>query len=177
MLRQMLGWMLLAPLLAAAVPAFGGTPASSGTAAATVAWRGWNDGLAAAAGGSKPVIVDVYTDWCGWCKRMDRDVYSRAEVSDYLNQHFVMVRLNAESAEHVSYAGHTMTARALAGGFQVTGYPTMIFLKPDGTHMVNVPGYVPADKFMKLVRFIGDGHMDKGESWEEYSRASGAGPK
>jgi len=142
--------------------------------AESVAWHGWNDGLAAASGAGKPVIVDVYTDWCGWCKRMDRDVYARAEVSSYLNQHFVMVRLNAESNERVTYAGHTMAARALAGGFQVTGYPTTIFLRPDGEHLVNVPGYLPLDKFMKLVRFIGDGHMDKGESWEEYSRASAA---
>jgi thioredoxin-related protein len=105
---------------------------------------------------------------------MDRDVYARADVSGYLNEHFVMVRLNAESGERVSYTGRTMTARALAGSFQVTGYPTTIFLRPDGTHLVNVPGYVPAEKFLKLVRFVGDGHMDKGESWEAYSRSPGA---
>ena len=145
--------------------------------AGPVAWRGWNEGLAAAAGGPKPVIVDVYTDWCGWCKRMDRDVYARSDVSEYLNQHFVMVRLNAESAERVSYAGRSLTARALSGGFEVTGYPTTIFLKPDGTHLVNVPGYIPADKFLKLVRFVGDGHMDRGESWEAYSKSSGTGAK
>jgi thioredoxin-related protein len=108
---------------------------------------------------------------------MDRDVYARSDVSEYLNQHFVMVRLNAESAERVSYAGRSLTARALSGGFEVTGYPTTIFLKPDGTHLVNVPGYIPADKFLKLVRFVGDGHMDRGESWEAYSRASGTGAK
>ena len=156
---------LLVPLL---VTAAGAEP---------VAWHGWNEGLAAAAGGGKPVIVDVYTDWCGWCKRMDRDVYAKAAIGDYLNQHFVMVRLNAESAERVSYGGRTMTARALAGGFQVTGYPTTIFLKSDGTHLVNVPGYIPADDFIKLVRFIGDGHMDRGVSWEEYSRSTDAGAK
>ena len=156
---------LLVPLL---VTAAGAEP---------VAWHGWNEGLAAAAGGGKPVIVDVYTDWCGWCKRMDRDVYAKAAIGDYLNQPFVMVRLNAESAERVSYGGRTMTARALAGGFQVTGYPTTIFLKSDGTHLVNVPGYIPADDFIKLVRFIGDGHMDRGESWEAYSRSSGAAGK
>lgn len=139
-----------------------------------VAWRGWNAGLAAAASSKKPVIADVYTDWCGWCKRMDRDVYARADVSEYLNAHFVMVRLNAESDERVNYAGRVLTGRTLAGGFQVTGYPTTIFLRPNGEHMVNVPGYVPAEKFLKLVRFIGDGHMDRGESWEEYSKAPGA---
>ena len=159
-------WSIIAALLL--VPAAGAAP---------VAWRGWNEGLAAASGGSKPVIVDVYTDWCGWCKRMDRDVYARSDVSEYLNQHFVMVRLNAESAERVNYAGRSLTARALSGSFEVTGYPTTIFLKPDGTHLVNVPGYISADKFLKLVRFVGDGHMDKGESWEAYSRSSGTGAK
>jgi thioredoxin-related protein len=166
-------WSIIAALLL--VPAAGAGPAAGGGSA--VAWRGWNEGLAAALGGSKPVIVDVYTDWCGWCKRMDRDVYARSDVSEYLNQHFVMVRLNAESAERVNYGGRSLTARALSGSFEVTGYPTTIFLKPDGTHLVNVPGYIPADKFLKLVRFIGDGHMDKGESWEAYSRSSEPGAR
>jgi thioredoxin-related protein len=74
----------------------------------------------------------------------------------------------------VQYSGRTLTARSLASGFDVTGYPTTIFLKCDGTHLVNVPGYVPAEKFMKLVRYIGDGHMERGESWEEYSRPAPA---
>src|SRR5262245_22644244 len=109
MLRRMCWTMMLAALCA-------------GTAqAGPVAWRGWDEGLAAAASGSRFVIVDVYTDWCGWCKRMDKDVYARTEVSDYLNSHFVMVKLNAESPERVKYSGQSMTARSLAGGFQVTG--------------------------------------------------------
>ena len=156
----------LVPALLLAGPFPGGVPSAR---AAGVAWRAWNDGLAAAAGSGKPVIVDVYTDWCGWCKRMDRDTYSRAEVSEYLNRHFVVVRLNAESNERVSYGGRALTARSLAGGFQVTGYPTTIFLRASGEHMVNVPGYLPPDKFMKLVRYIGDGAMDRGIKWEEYS--------
>jgi thioredoxin-related protein len=157
-------------------PGQAGAPAKA-PAGGPVAWRGWNDGLAAAAGSRKPVIVDVYTDWCGWCKRMDRDVYARAEVSEYLNRTFVMVRLNAESNERVQYTGHSLTARSLAGGFQVTGYPTTIFLRSNGEHLVNVPGYLAPEKFMLLVRYIGDGHMDKGETWEDYSHQAAARTK
>jgi thioredoxin-related protein len=142
--------------------------------AAGVAWHDWNEGLAAASGSQRPVIVDVYTDWCGWCKRMDRDVYGRSDVSGYLNDHFVMVRLNAESSERVKYEQREITARTLAAGFQVTGYPTTIFLRANGEHLVNVPGYLAPDKFMKLVRYIGDGHMDRGVKWEDYSRAPAA---
>jgi len=149
-------------------------PALVAAAPAGVAWCSWNEGLAAAAGTGKPVIVDVYTDWCGWCKRMDRDTYSRADVSAYVNRHFVMVRLNAESNERVTYAGQTLTGRTLAGGFQVTGYPTTIFLRASGEHLVNVPGYLSPEKFMKLVRYIGDGAMDRGVKWEEYTPEPGA---
>ena len=137
--------------------------------AAGVAWRTWNDGLAAAATARKPVLVDVYTDWCGWCKRMDRETYARADVGAYLNAHFVLVRLNAESNERANYQGRAFTGRTLASGFEVTGFPTTIFLRADGEHLVNVPGYLPPDKFMKLVRYIGDGHMDRGVPWETYS--------
>src|SRR5205823_2646934 len=94
-MRRFSGWLQTLALLALMV-----SPVHAGG----VAWRAWNQGLAAAAGSGKPVIVDVYTDWCGWCKRMDRDTYGRAEVSDYVNRHFVMVRLNAESNERVTYA-------------------------------------------------------------------------
>ena len=164
-----LAWMLLLLALPMRPPA---AVAAESRGAAPLGWLTWNQGISEASITKRPVLVDVYTDWCGWCKRMDRDVYARTEIGRYLNEHFVMVRLNAESAERVTYGGQTMAARALAGGFQVTGYPTTIFLRADGTHLVNVPGYLPAEKFMKLVRYIGDGHMDKGETWEEYSRAS-----
>ena len=137
--------------------------------AAGVTWRVWSDGLAAAAGAGKPVMVDVYTDWCGWCKRMDRDTYTRTEVGDYVNRHFVMIRLNAESNERLTYAGHEYSGRTLAGNFQVTGYPTLILLRPNGDFMVTIPGYMPPEKFLKLAHFIGDGAMDRGVKWEQYT--------
>lgn len=141
--------------------------------AAGVVWRSWNDGLAAASRSKLPVIVDVYTDWCGWCKRMDRETYARPDVSTYLNSHFVMVRLNAESPERANYQGRVFNGKTLAGAFEVTGYPTTIFLRANGEHMVNVPGYLPYDKFMKLVHYIGDGYMDRGVTWEKYSGGAG----
>jgi len=157
-MRRRLRFVLVAGLAVAALPAQAGG----------VAWRTWNAGLAAASGSGKPVIVDVYTDWCGWCKRMDRDTYSRPEVSEYVNRHFIMVRLNGDSDDRVTYGGREFTARTLAGGFNVSGYPTTIFLRPNGAHLVNVPGYMGPDKFMKLVRYIGDGALDRGVKWEEY---------
>jgi thioredoxin-related protein len=143
--------------------------------AGAVEWLHWNDGLEAARKNGKPVIVDVYTDWCGWCKRMDAEVYARPEVSDYMAKHFVAVRLNAESGELATWEGGNYTARRLAATFGVSGYPTTIFFASSGDHLANVPGYLPRDRFMLLLRYIGDGHMDKGESFENFMKAQQPG--
>ncbi|MFN8589110.1 MAG: DUF255 domain-containing protein [Candidatus Eisenbacteria bacterium] len=148
--------------LAAALPSF-----------AAVDWRTWDDGLARAKKAKRPVIVDVYTNWCGWCRRMDAEVYGRPDVADYIAGHFVTVKLNAESSETVHQNDRPLTARTLASNYRVTGYPTTIFLDADGGHMTNVPGYVPADKFLLLLRYIGDGHMDRGEKWDDYVKSQG----
>jgi len=131
-------------------------------------WKDWNSGLKEAATAGRPVLVDVYTDWCTWCKRMDQDVYTRPEVREYLSQHFVTVKLNAEYSTAARYDGKQYTSRTLAERFRVSGYPTTIFLRPDGNHIANVPGYVPADRFLLLLHYIGDGHMDRGVSYDDF---------
>src|SRR2546421_7663785 len=59
---------------------------------APLRWRDWDSGLKEARDKKLPVLVDVYTDWCGWCKRMERDVYTQPEVRDYLSRKFVTVK-------------------------------------------------------------------------------------
>ncbi len=135
-------------------------------------WRAWDPGLREAATSGRPILVDVKTEWCGWCRRMERDVYSRDDVSGYLSRRFVTIRIDAESPNPAGYQGRATTERALATRFQVTGYPTTIFLHPGGEHIVNVPGYVPADRFLLILRYVGDGHLDRGESFEAFVRAN-----
>jgi thioredoxin-related protein len=138
-------------------------------------WKSWNSGLQAGHASGRPVLVDVYTDWCGWCKRMDRDVYARADVAGYLSSHFVLVRLNAESGELTTYQGRTYSARSLAGTFDVSGYPTTIFLGPEGDRLATVPGYLEGDRFMLLLRYIGDGHLQRKEPWEQFVKREQGG--
>jgi len=151
---------------AAAPPA--GAAASGAHASAGPGWAAWDAGLAQARAEQRYVVVDVYTDWCGWCKRMDADVYSRADVRDYLAQKFVSIKLDAESEATLHHQGHTLTARELARGFGVDGYPTTIFLDASGEHLANVPGYLPPERFLRLLRYLGDGHQARGLTFEAY---------
>jgi thioredoxin-related protein len=147
----------------------------SARAGAATGWHSWDSGLQEAGATSRLVLVDVYTDWCGWCKRMDRDVYARRDVQDYLARKFVVVRLNAESSEIAHYQGRSLTSRALAAQFGVNGYPTTIFLSSTGSYLGNVPGYTAPGDFLQLLRYIGDGHMGRGESFEDFKRGSVGG--
>jgi thioredoxin-related protein len=106
---------------------------------------------------------------------MDRDVYARDDVREYLSRHFILVKLDAESSEEARRGERTFTSRALAQQLRVSGYPTTIFLKPNGEHIANVPGYVPADRFMRMLRYIGEDHIGRGVSWPEYEKSAAAG--
>ena len=158
-LRNALGVALL--LLLSAVPV---------RAQAQIQWLDWDAGLELAQQSGRPVLVDVYTDWCGWCKRMDRDVYARPGVREYLSSRFVTIKLDAEAPDPAHYMGRNFTSTTLAERFKVTSYPTTIFLKANGQHSINVPGYVPADRFLMVLKYIAEGHLDRGVDWETFNR-------
>jgi thioredoxin-related protein len=162
-MKRLISGFLFVLLLCALAPSAGAGPDG-------LNWRSWDAGLREASSAKKPVLVDVYTNWCGWCKRMERDVYSRSEVRDYLSRRFVIVKLNAESAGAAGYEGQSYTERTLASRFRVNGYPTTIFLAANGEHLVNVPGYVTADRFLPLLRYIGEGYYERGVSFEDFTK-------
>lgn len=162
---------LLAPLLAALGIALSAAPGAAGE----FVWKSWDEGVREARETNRPILVDVYTNWCGWCKRMDREVYARPDVRDYLADSFVTIKLNAESNTRGTFDGRSQTMRAIASKFGVRGYPTTLFLRPGTEHIVTVPGYVPADRFLLLLRYVGDGHLDRGTPFDEFTaRAKGS---
>lgn len=138
-------------------------------------WADWNEGVERARSEGRYVIVDVYTDWCGWCKRMDAEVYARDDVGGYLADKFVSIKLNAESDEPLTHLGHTMPASDLARAFGVTGYPTTLILSPDGSLLTSLSGYLPHERFLLVLRYLGDGHHDRGVTFEDYAAQAGQG--
>jgi thioredoxin-related protein len=118
------------------------------------------------------MLIDVYTNWCKFCWKMDAEVYARPEVQEYLAKRFVTVKLNAESPRPAPYQGRSYTHRSLALAFGVNGYPTTVFLAPDGRKLVNVPGYVKADRFLLLLRYVGEGYLERGVPFGDFERTA-----
>jgi thioredoxin-related protein len=124
-----------------------------------------NEALKKAKEQDKKIILDIYTDWCGWCKKMDADVYGKSDIKDMVDDNFIFYKLNAEGDEKVDYKGKQYKASELAEFFEVSGYPTTVFLEPDGkvieykydkVKMNNLPGYYKAGDFIKVLEFIRD---------------------
>jgi thioredoxin-related protein len=149
--------LLFACFLSAAAQAGDNNP----KAAAQPTWLGFDAGMKEARRTNKKVFVDVYTDWCGWCKKMDKEVFSHAAVGPYLSEQYVLVRLNAESAAKVSYKDTQSSEMELARKFGVTGYPTSLFFEPNGDLITSLPGYVKADDFMAVLKYFAESHYKK----------------
>ena len=101
----------------------------------------FKDALKEASKGHKIVMVDLYTDWCGWCKRLDRDTYSDDTVGKYADENFVSLKINAEQGE----------GKDLAKSYQVSGYPTILFFNEKGEEIHRLVGYQSAVKFKETL--------------------------
>src|SRR5258708_4350630 len=105
-------------------------------------WTTFNAGLSEAKKNDKKILLDIYTDWCGWCKRLDRDTYGNDKVAGYLKDKYVAIKLNAESGDTVRYKNKVYSQTQLAQSFGVTGYPTIVFFDSNGDVINSLGGYL-----------------------------------
>jgi thioredoxin-related protein len=127
----------------------------------------------------KKIFIDVYTDWCGWCKRMDKATFQNPEVAAYMNEHYYNVKFDAEQKESIEILGNTFEfvpqgsrgyhelAAALLNGKM--SYPTVVFMNPKFEMLSPVPGYQEAGPFMDIAKYFGDNIYTE-KSWQDYSQ-------
>jgi thioredoxin-related protein len=100
------------------------------------------------------VFVDVYTDWCGWCKKMDRGTFADPEVVKYVNENFYAVKMDAEGKDKVTFLGKTVSPAALSKNMGVNGYPTIVFIDPGFEKVQPIPGYRDAEEFLDILKQV-----------------------
>ena len=120
-----------------------------------IEWLAINDGLAKAAAEKKFLLVDVYTDWCGWCKKMDDEVYSNASISEIISAKFIAAKFNPEKDGEVNYKNQKLTNREFAEKIiGVEGFPSLAVFSPTGDFTSKTAGYIPVDAFIQMLNDI-----------------------
>jgi thioredoxin-related protein len=110
----------------------------------------------------KPILVDLYTDWCGWCKVMEKNTYGNAKVATFINEHYYAIKYNAESKENVVFDGKKFAynpayktndlAIYLSSG--QLEYPNTIFLSAINASPAPLSGYMKPKEFEAPVKYF-----------------------
>jgi thioredoxin-related protein len=126
----------------------------------------------------KKMFIDVFTEWCGWCKKMDAETFTNQTIAKYMNDHFYCVKFDAECKDTIVIDGqtfvnpnpngkrssHKLAIELLRGQMS---YPSYVFLNEQGQKLTVVSGYQQAKEFEGILSYFGtDAYLKS--TWEEY---------
>lgn len=142
-----------------------------------VQWYSFEEAVALSEKKPKKIFIDVYTDWCGWCKKMDAATFEHPEIAKYLNDNYYPVKLDAEQKGDIVFKDHTFKwqpsgrngihelAYSLLSGKM--SYPTVVFMDEELRILSPVPGYLEVSVFDQIMRYYGE-DIYKTTPWKEY---------
>ena len=129
----------------------------------------------------KKIFVDLYTDWCGWCKVMDKKAFSDPQVIKYLNENYYAVKFDAEQKGVVNFSGkdfkfiksgrsgyHELAAALTEGNL---AYPTVVLIDEQLKPLTYLGGYQSPEDLMDILVYINEGiYVDKKMSFDDFKK-------
>ena len=146
-----------------------------------VKWYSLEEAIALSEKEPRKLFLDVMTVWCGWCKKMDREVFSVGHIVEILNNQYYAVRLDAQQKEDIEFKGETfkyeMYGQKGFNRFAVEllrgkmGFPSLVFLDKDFNLIQSLEGYHKADRLHLVLNYFGEENSYKKIHWNAYVRA------
>ncbi|MFN3639897.1 MAG: thioredoxin family protein [Flavobacterium sp.] len=130
-----------------------------------IKWMTFDEAMAAQKKSPKPIFMDVYTDWCGPCKMLDKNTFSNKEVAEYINANFYAVKFNGEGNNEVNYKGKKYSnpnfnpdrkgrnsVHEFTMFLKVEGYPSMYILNSKGDIDKVIVGYYQPEQLIAEIK-------------------------
>lgn len=126
----------------------------------------------------RPLLIDLYTDWCGWCKVMDRKTYTNQDLIKYLNEKFYVVKLNAESKKEITWKGKLYSYNtgykthdiAIAFTNGELAYPSTVILPVNENTPQAIAGMLEVKEMEMLTKYFGENKYGK-VSFDDYAKS------
>ena len=126
----------------------------------------------------RKVFIDLYTDWCGWCKKLDQTTFVDPVIVKLLNSEFYAVKFNAESKDPISFGGktfvneggksrnpHQLAVAMLQGQMS---YPSAAYMDEDLQLLTAVPGYLTAKDLEPILNFFANDSYKNGVTYQNF---------
>lgn len=143
-------------------------------------WMSFQEAVLKSKEQPKKIFIDMYTEWCGWCKRLDATTYTDQRVIDYLNKNYYAVRMDAEMKDTIVYDGITFvnpepskarSTHQIAAALMSNkmSFPTLVYLDENRNLLSQVPGYMTADDLLPVLIYFGENNQQR-MKWEEFQQ-------
>ncbi|HAX14985.1 MAG TPA: thioredoxin family protein [Leeuwenhoekiella sp.] len=158
--------------------------AGSLSAQEKIKWMSFGEALKAQKKEPRKIFMDVYTDWCGPCKLLDKNTFQNPDVAKYVNQNYYAVKFNAEGTESIDYQDFVYTnpnydpkrkgrnsQHLFAHAMKINAYPSIVFFDEKGNLIQPLPGYKTPQQlelFLKMIESDDYLEITTAEAWEEY---------
>jgi thioredoxin-related protein len=154
--------------------------AAQSTDSVALQWLSFEEAAKLSEEKPKKIFIDVYTDWCGWCTKMEATTFRHPVIAKLLSENFYPVKLNAEQREDITFKEHTYKfveqgsrgyheiAAALLQGKM--SYPTVVFLDESFRIIQPVSGYIDPKNFEPILKYIAEGKYTETD-WETFLKS------
>lgn len=147
----------------------------------TLKWHSLSEAITLNKTTPKKFLIDIYTDWCGWCKVMDKNTFGHTKIAAIIDKYFYAIKFNAEKDADLEYKGktykllkgvnnqsgsHELTPVLMNG--QASGYPTICYMDSELNIIQAISGYQTPEQMEPILQFFGSNSY-KTMDWQTYT--------